>query len=356
MNDFLKNRVVNGLSVRAGLGNDLKNEYSSMTLREIAADRLEYAGEKIDGLGVDELFGRAMQSSDFTNILADVANKAMLEGFENAEESYDIWADTTGRVNDFKEHIFARASEAPSLVEVNPDGGEYTYGTISDAKEAVTVVDYGIIVPFTRKAMINDDLGALSDIREKLGASARRKYGDLVYSVLTTNAAIGDGIALFDATDHGNYIASGSGAIPSVATLNTGSAAMATQTDLQGIQNLNIRPQYIVAPWALKGVVDSLLVSTSPIAPGTTAALPVTNPWSNLTPVYDSRLDASLATGWYLSGRKGMTVKLFTLGGNMVPNLESKIGWSTDGIEFKCRVTAAAKAMDYRGLFWNYGA
>jgi hypothetical protein len=31
-------------------------------------------------------------------------------------------------------------------VEVNPDGGEYTYGAVSDAKESVAVVDYGIIV------------------------------------------------------------------------------------------------------------------------------------------------------------------------------------------------------------------
>ena len=65
-----------------------------------------------------------MTSADFSNILADVANKAMLEGFEQAEESYDLWCDTSGRVNDFREHVFARASEAPSLVEINPDGGE----------------------------------------------------------------------------------------------------------------------------------------------------------------------------------------------------------------------------------------
>ena len=79
------------------------------------------------------------------------------------------------------------------------------------------------------------------------------------------------------------------------------------------------------------------------------------NPWAYMTQVYDARLDANDANGWYLAARKGMTVKLFTLNGNMAPVLESKPGWATDGMEFKCRVTAAAKAVDFRGLFWNDG-
>jgi len=79
------------------------------------------------------------------------------------------------------------------------------------------------------------------------------------------------------------------------------------------------------------------------------------NPWSYLTPVYDARLDAVDAAEWFLAARKGMTVKLFTLNGNMIPVLEERPGWTVDGMEFKCRVTAAAKAMDWRGLYRNDG-
>lgn len=356
--DKSRDAAVDGIMIRSGIAvdkvRDAQTEYQTMSMLELAKNRLLIANQSVRGLDPMGIFQRAMTSSDFSNILADVANKAMLEGFENAEETYDIWADTTGRVNDFKEHIFARASEAPSLVEVNPDGGEYKYGAVSDSKEAVTVVDYGIIVPFTRKAMVNDDLGALSDIREKLGAASRRKYGDLVYAVLTGNPTMGDGNSLFDASNHSNLVDNGSGAIPSVATLNVGAAAMGTQKDTQGIQNLNIRPIYIIAPWALKGTVDNVLVTTNPIAPGS-ASSAVANPWSYLTPIYDARLDAADAAEWFLAARKGMTVKLFTLNGNMTPLLETRDGWTVDGMEFKCRITAAAKAMDWRGLFCNDG-
>lgn len=356
--DKSRDAAVDGIMLRAGVAvdkvKDADTEYRTMGLLELAKNRLMIANESIRGLDQMGIFQRAMVSTDFSNILADVANKAMLEGFENAEETYDVWADTSGRVNDFKTHVFARASEAPSLVEVNPDGGEYKYGAVTDTKESVAVVDYGIIVPFTRKAMVNDDLGALADIREKLGAAARRKYGDLVYAVLTGSPNMGDGVALFNAANHYNDVAPGSGAIPSVATLNAGAAAMATQKDLQGIQNLNIRPAFILAPWALKGTVDNVLTTTNPIAPGS-AASPVVNPWSYLVPVYDARLDASDVAEWFLAARKGMTVKLFTLNGNMTPLLETREGWSVDGMEFKARITAAAKAMDWRGLYRNDG-
>lgn len=356
--DKSREGAIDGLMIRSGIAvdkvSDNQTEYQTMSLLEMAKNRMLVFGQSVRGLDQMEIFKRAMNTSDFANILSDVANKAMLEGFENAEETYDVWADTTGRVNDFKEHVFARASEAPSLVEVNPDGGEYTYGKVTDKKESVTVVDYGIIVPFTRKAMVNDDLGALADIREKLGAAARRKYGDLVYAVLTGNPTMGDSKSLFHA-DHSNYVTSSSGSAPSVTNLNTAAAAMATQKDIQGIQNLNVRPIFIIAPWALKGTIDNLLVETSPVAPGTLAA-PVRNPWSYLQPVYDARIDASVATEWFLAARKGMTVKLFTLNGNMTPMLETREGWAVDGMEFKARVTAAAKAVDYRGLYMNYGA
>lgn len=349
--------AVDGLMIRACIMvdkvKDVDTEFQTMNLLELAKNRCLTYGKSIRGLDQMQIFERALSSSDFDNILADVANKAMLEGFENANETYEVWAETTGRTNDFKDHVFARASEAPSFIAVNPDGGEYKYGSMSDTKETVAVTDFGVLVPFTRMAMVNDDLGALSDIKEKLGVAARRKYGDLIYAVLTGTVVMGDGNNLWDASNHSNYVASGGA--PTVARLNTAAAAMATQKDLKGVQNLNIVPQHILSPWALKGTVDNLLTTTSPIAPGS-AASPVMNPWSYLKPVYEARLDAASAAAWYLAARKGMTVKLFTLNGNTTPKIDTRFDWATDSLDFKGRITGAAKAMDYRGLYKNAGA
>ena len=53
---------------------------------------------------------------------------------------------------------------------------------------------------------------------------------------------------------------------------------------------------------------------------------------------------------------KGKTVKAFFLDGNRTPYLERQPGWNVDGVEFKVRIDVGAKAMDYRGLYYNYGA
>jgi len=175
--DKSRDAAIDGILLRAGVATDkvrdAETEYQTMSMLELAKNRCLVHGQSIRGMDQMQIFQRALSTSDFSNILADVANKALLEGFENAEETYQVWADTSGRVNDFKTHVFARASEAPSLVEVNPDGGEYTYGKVTDAKESVAVVDYGIIVPFTRSAMVNDDLGALADSRAQQPESHR---------------------------------------------------------------------------------------------------------------------------------------------------------------------------------------
>ena len=355
----LREVMTDGIMLRAGIGTEeieKDNHYRSYTLAEMARDILRFNNVAVPATK-EELFKRAMSTDDFDNIMADAANKALNDGFEKAEETYSQWVDTTGVLNDYKGHQFSRASEAPSLLNINPEGGEYKYGIMTDTKETVTAMDYGVILPFTRAAMINDDLGALADIRMKLGEAAARKYGDLCYAVLTTGIStytMGDGSLLFTVGGaHANYVTSGGA--PSLTTISAGFTAMAIQKDLQGVQSLNITPKYILAPWALKAQVENVLVQTTPTALATAIATdPKTNPFP-LTPVYDARLDTADSTGWYLAARKGKTVKLFTLNGQMAPTLESKVQWATDSIEFKCRISAAAAAMDYRGLYFNDG-
>jgi hypothetical protein len=38
------------------------------------------------------------------------------------------------------------------------------------------------------------------------------------------------------------------------------------------------------------------------------------------------------------------------------PYMESQNGFYRDGLEYKVRIDAVAAALDFRGLYWNYGA
>jgi hypothetical protein len=266
-----------------------------------------------------------------------------------------------GQAQDFKNHTLHRVSESDGLEEV-PELGDYQYGKRSEKKETYALATYGKIFGISRQAIINDDLDALTDTPAKHGRAAARKVGDIAYAVLTGNANMGDGTALF-ATGHSNIVAQGSGAAPSITTLKAGILAMGLQKDLNGESVLNIRPEYLIAPKTLEGDTEVLLTSMqysdhSTVATDSSFASTRKNPYSGsyFTRVYDARLDTFLASGWYLAGPKGMTVKVFFLGGNEAPYMEQKAGWTVDGVEYKVRIDAAAKAVDWVALYYNYGA
>ena len=151
-----------------------------------------------------------------------------------------------GSLPDFRTSSRVNMSTFGDL-EIVYENGEYKYGTFSDLKETITLVTYGKLFNISRQALINDDLDAFTMAPRRMGAAANRKVGDAAYSVLTTNAALNqDSTALFHA-NHSNLVAPGSGAAPSVTTVEAAITAMALQTDPAG-NTLNIKPAYLLCP------------------------------------------------------------------------------------------------------------
>ena len=326
-------------------------ELSGHTLVELARHSLRISGQRESGHLLD-VVGRALTTSDFPLLLANVANKSLDLGWESAEETWEQWC-ATGSVNDFKTHTMPRVSEFSDLDEI-PEDVEYKYGKRTEAQEQYRIATYGKLGAVSRQTIINDDLNAITSNMMGMGESAARKIADLPYAVLTGNAAMGDGTALFHA-DHGNYLASGG--IPDVDSLNAAEVAMGNQKDLQSLRRLNIRPVFFLAPRSIKGYSEQFFKSNRLEFTGDTDAvkLPV-NPWAEgLIRIYESRLDDDSDAAWYLAARKGRTVKVFFLGGIQRPYFEIQNGWTVDGTEYKVRIDAGAKAVDWKGLYYNNG-
>jgi hypothetical protein len=243
-----------------------------------------------------------------------------------------------------------------------PENAEYEYGNRTEAKEEYKVATYGRMVGISRQAIINDDLNAITRNFMGMGEAAARKVGDLPYAVLTGNPVMGDSKALFHA-DHSNLVANGSGAAPGIATLNAAFLAMGTQKDIKEKRLLNIRPAFFLAPMALRGQAEVFFGSEKYSDEGTigtpdeSVATTRVNIYSGnvLTRIYDARLDANDPAAWFLAAMRGKTITVFFLNGNQTPYMEQQQGWSVDGTEFKVRIDAGAKAMDWRGLYMNDG-
>ncbi|MHC1697769.1 MAG: prohead protease/major capsid protein fusion protein [Geobacteraceae bacterium] len=318
------------------------------SLRELARESLRMAGISFVGNPM-EMVGRALTTSDFPYILAVVANKELMEGYESAGETWEEWCGV-GSVSDFKTHTMVRVSEMDDLDEIL-EGQEYKQGKRTEGKEEYKVATYGKLFDISRQTIINDDLSALTDTPRGHGEAAARKVGDLPYAVLTANAAMGDGVALFHGT-HGNLGTTGA---VSVTTIGEGFKLMGLQKDIGGKRRLNISPEYFIGPKSIETICETFFQT---LVVGTQASPNVKNIYGGerLKRVYESRLDDASATAWYLMGRKGKTVKVFFLNGNRAPYLEMKEGWSVDGVQYKVRIDAGAKAVDWKSSMKNAGA
>ena len=295
------------------------------------------------------IVGRAFSTSDFPYLLANVANKSLQNGYETAPETWSLWTRVVS-VSDFKTQSIVGLSEFSSLDSI-PEGKEYKYGSFGDSREQFALGTYGKLFPITRQAIVNDDLNALTGIPAAMGRAAARKIGDTVYSVLTANAAMADSVALFHA-DHKNLT---TGA-PTVSTFDTAKNLMAVQKDSSGNATLNIRPAFVLVPFALEGT--SKVIVTAQYDPDTANKLQMPNRVQNLaTVIADARLDAASTSVWYMVANPTVfdTIIVAFLDGNQTPVLEQQAGWTVDGVEYKTRIDCAAKAVSFRGMVKSSG-
>ena len=347
--DKFRKEATDGLLFTVGRSTDENSAFAGWRPIEMARVCVERAGLDLTG-GNLQVLGRALTSSDFPNILANVANKSLFEGFDSYQEGWRQWCGV-GTVNDFKPATLAMAGAASDLDKIE-EGQEYKYGDREDAAESFQLATYGKLFAITRQAIINDDLSALTDVPYAHGEAAARKIGDLVYDVLTGTNTMRDGKTLFHA-DHANI---GTAAAVSPTSLAEGIALMRSQKDISGRQTLNIRPRFFIAPVALEGSCE--LMFNSEYYDATSTDTTRANPYrgSYFSRIYEPRLDDSSESAWYLVGPKGKSVRVFFLPGGEKPYLEKQSGWAVDGAEYKVRIDVAAKALDWRPVVKNAGA
>ncbi|PSY59857.1 peptidase S14 [Escherichia sp. 20412-1] len=342
--NFVGDGIRQAMLARAGFENIEKdNVYNGMTLREWARMSLTERGIGVASYNPMQMVGLALthSTSDFGNILLDVSNKGLIQGWEESEETFQKWT-RKGRLSDFKTAYRVGMGGFGSLRQVR-EGAEYKYITTSDRRETIALATYGEIFSITRQAIINDDLNMLVDVPMKMGRAAKATIGDLVYDVLTKNPKLSDGKALFHA-DHQNIATGGI----SVSGLDAARQMMRLQKE--GNRVLNIRPAFMLVPVALETVANQTIKSAS--VKGADANAGVINPIQNFAEVIaEARLDAADPKTWYLAAAQGTdTIEVAWLDGVDTPYIDQQEGFTTDGIATKIRIDAGVAPLDWRGL------
>lgn len=334
---------------------DPKNEFNGITPMKLAEMSVVRAGAKA-GFDRKKIVATAIThtSSDFPLITQNIAEKAMLRGYEEQEETFNLWT-STGTLSDFKQGRRVGINALPSLPPVN-EAGEFQHVSTGERGEPVQLGTFGEIVTVTRQLIINDDLGVFVALPRALGRAARRTVGDAVYGVLTSNPNMADGVALFQAANHRN---NGTGA-PSalqVSSLITAVTAMATQPDRSNPQTaLNISPRWLIVPKALQPLAKQLMESTA--EPGAVNAGTANRVAQLATVISDGRLDRASTTAWYLAANQNAadTIEVQYLDGVETPFIEQAEEFDVDGMKFKVRIDFGVKALQWEGLYRAVGA
>ncbi len=336
---------------------DRAREFRGMSLIELAKDALERRGSRTRGMSKLEAASAALSmrsgagyhsTSEFPAILANVANKTLRDAYAATPRTFTAWA-RRATIADFKPVQRTQLGGAPDLHKVL-ESGEFTYGTIGEAKEVYALATYGRIVGITRQTLINDDLDAFTRVPAAFGASAADLESDIVYTILKQNPAMGDGTALFHA-DHGNV---GTASVISEAALAEAYRLFGVQKGLEE-RLVSILPRFLIVPPGRRSVEARKQVTAT--TPNSTAD--VNTFAGRLEVVEEPRLIPEAGEDpWFLAADPARidTVEYAYLEGQQGVYTETRMGFEVDGIEIKARHDFASKAIDWRGLYRNAGA
>jgi hypothetical protein len=317
---------------------------------EIARQMLIHAGlREAASMGRMEVATRALQhsTSDFPYLLANVAEKSIGVGYDEARTTYNAWCGT-GSLPDFKVASRVAVGDSDDF-EVVQELMPITETTMAEKRETRQLATYAKRFGVSRQAMVNDDLGEFSRTPQKLGAAAARTINTLVYQQLTTPPTMAeDSVALFGAHTSGSNTTVVAG-VPTITGLNSAMLAMRKQLNVGYKARMNIQPRFLVAPAALEGTVRQLIVGTVyPTAPGG-----VVLDWMmNLVPVIEPLLDDTSATTWYVvaSPNDIDTIRVEFLNGQERPSIIRLDGTAILGVEWVAYHDFSVKVFDHRGF------
>lgn len=298
----------------------------------------------------------AFSTTSLPGMLGNAANKMILEGFMNIEQTWREIA-TTKPVNDFKIHTGYRLTGDMQYEKVGPDG-KLKHGEVGEQSYTNQAETYGKIFSLTRTDIRNDDLGAFGNIRARLGRGAALKINDVFWTEFLDNAT-------FFATGNANYFEGASSNLQS-SSLKTAVEKFRKLVDEDG-KPMAVIPKLLLVGPENEEAADELYASTNVNTGGssTTNKVPNKNTYAGkYRPVMSSYLSNSTYSGysttaWYLLAdpQDLSTIEVVFLDGQEMPTIEeAEADFSTLGVQFRGYHDFGVSKKEYRAGVKSKGA
>lgn len=146
-----------------------------------AAEEGGYTGSRrISAATLRPILAAAWATHSISGILSATVNKFLLAGFNGVESSWRSISSVRS-VNDFKTLTSYRLNGGMVFEKVAP-GGELKNAAVSDESRTISAETYGIMTSVTRNDLINDDLGALTAVPQRIGRGGGLKLNSVFWA------------------------------------------------------------------------------------------------------------------------------------------------------------------------------
>lgn len=332
---------------------DEARPFMGETLRDMARACVEASGVSTRAMDADTLFRAAMHTtSDFPNLLTSTGNRTLMGAYEAAQSPVKTALARRSTMADFRPGTRLKLSDIGTLEKVS-ESGEIKHTSRGEASESYALDTYATQFAISRKALINDDLGAFRDWGATAGRMAAETEANLILNLLLSNPVMGeDGVALFHAT-HGNMSASPAAlgdAGAGVTALSEARQALRGMKALDGKTPINATPKFLLVGPEQETEAEQLL---SDLAAATWGDV---NPFaSKLSLLVEPRITDNQ---WYVFADPAVmpVLEYSYLSSAQGPQMASREGWDVLGMEFRVVLDFGCGAIDWRGAFLNAGA
>jgi len=289
-----------------------------------------------------EFLQAAFSTRDIANVLSNVANKFIAEGYGSVEQTWRS-VSAVRPVVDFKANTGVRLVMANLLQAMAPDG-EIHHGSLSDETRTIQADTKALMIGVTRKDIINDDLGVLSDIPRKLGFAAARTFNTDFWAAF--EAAVDT--AFTEARKNTT-----TGAL-TITTLGTAEALFLALSDADG------NPLGAEASTLLTGSTAYTsareLYASALVTNGTGGKTPSTNIYANM---FNPAMSRYLSAAPWLLVANPMAIPLMEvafLNGREEPFVETADAeFEYLGIKMRCYYDYGASFAEWRGAVYSTG-
>jgi phage major head subunit gpT-like protein len=265
------------------------------------------AGRKVHDGNIRQTLRAAFATHDIADLLAATYGKFMLGSF-NAVES--VWPEISvvRPVSDFKTATGLRLDGGFVYDEVGNDG-KIKSADAGDDKRTISAKTYARMSSITRQDIINDDLGALTQVPQRLGRGAALKLNSVFWSEFESS----------NDTAYEKKTAAAGNAL-SLTSLKAAVGDYRKLKDPDG-NPLGYTPAIILCPPELEVTAAELMGSS--LIHGTSGAAPSTNVLAGRYRVVSSAYLSSATTWWLVANPSDLpTMEVAFLNGQRQPTVE----------------------------------